>query len=115
MLATLGLPLYATEQTSRFLREHGIETTMLYKLHEQKEPNIMTYFRDHRVDLAINVVDSFYVHQQEEDDGYAIRRYAIDHNIPLFTKIKQARLFARALVEKDLTTIPIKSWSDYTK
>jgi carbamoyl-phosphate synthase large subunit len=115
LLATLGLPLYATEQTSRFLREHGIETTMLYKLHEQKEPNIMTYFRDHRVDLAINVVDSFYVHQQEEDDGYAIRRYAIDHNIPLFTKIKQARLFARALVEKDLTTIPIKSWSDYTK
>ncbi|HVU69539.1 MAG TPA: carbamoyl-phosphate synthase (glutamine-hydrolyzing) large subunit [Ktedonobacteraceae bacterium] len=115
LLATLGLPLYATEQTSRFLREHGIETTMLYKLHEQKEPNIMTYFRDHRVDLAINVVDSFYVHQQEEDDGYAIRRYAIDHNIPLFTKIKQARLFARALVEKDLATIPIKSWSDYTK
>jgi hypothetical protein len=113
-LATLGLPLYATAQTSLFLREHGIETTILYKLHEQREPNILTYFRDHKVDLAINVDDSYYVPQQEAEDGYAMRRYAIDHNIPLFTKIKQARLFTRALVEKSLATIPIKSWSDYT-
>ncbi|HEY0755763.1 MAG TPA: carbamoyl-phosphate synthase (glutamine-hydrolyzing) large subunit [Ktedonobacteraceae bacterium] len=113
LLATLGLPLYATEQTCLYLRANGIEATMLYKLHEQKEPNIMTYFRDHKVDLAINVVDSYYVHQAEEDDGYAIRRYAIDHNIPLFTKIKQARLFTSALLEKDLATIPIKSWSEY--
>jgi carbamoyl-phosphate synthase large subunit len=111
LLATLGLPMYATEKTSRFLREHGIETTMLYKLHEQKEPNILTYFRDHKVDLAINVVDSTIM--QEEDDGYAMRRYAIDHNIPLFTKIKQARLFTQAIIEKDLESIPIKSWSDY--
>jgi carbamoyl-phosphate synthase large subunit len=113
LLATLGLPMYATEKTSRFLREHGIETTMLYKLHEQKEPNILTYFRDHKVDLAINVVDSTIM--QEEDDGYAMRRYAIDHNIPLFTKIKQARLFTQAIIEKDLASIPIKSWSDYTR
>ena len=44
-----------------------------------------------------------------------MRRYAIDHNIPLFTKIKQARLFTRALIEKDLATIPIKSWNEYRK
>lgn len=112
-LATLGLPLYATAKTSQFLREHGIETTLLYKLHEQKSPNVLTYFRDHKVDLAINVVDSHIL--QEEDDGYALRRYAIDHNIPLFTKIKQARLFTNALMEKDLESIPIKSWSDYIK
>ena len=113
LLATLGLPLYATEKTSRFLHEYGIETTLLYKLHEQKSPNILTYFRDQKVDLAINVVDSHIM--QEEDDGYALRRYAIDHNIPLFTKIKQARLFTNALIKKDLKTIPIKSWSDYVR
>jgi carbamoyl-phosphate synthase large subunit len=112
LLATLGLPLYATDKTHQFLRDHGIETTMLYKLHEQKEPNILTYFRDHKVDLAINVSDN-YVPKEVDQDGYAIRRYAIDHNIPLFTKIKQARLFTRALIEKDLETIPIKAWNDY--
>ncbi len=111
LLATLGLPLYATEKTCLFLREHGIETTMLYKLHEQKSPNVLTYFRDGKIDLAINIVDHYVT--KEEDDDYAMRRYAIDHNIPLFTKVKQARLFTRALVEKDLRTIPIKSWNEY--
>jgi carbamoyl-phosphate synthase large subunit len=111
LLATLGLPLYATEKTGEFLRNHGIETMTLYKLHEQKEPNILTYFHDHKVDLAINVIDSHL--REEEDDGYTMRRYAIDHNIPLFTKIKQARLFASAIIEKDLEAIPIKSWSEY--
>ncbi|HEU5380093.1 MAG TPA: carbamoyl-phosphate synthase (glutamine-hydrolyzing) large subunit [Ktedonobacteraceae bacterium] len=113
LLSTLGLPLYATEKTCLFLREHGIETTMLYKLHEERSPNVLTYFRDSRIDLAINIVDHHVT--KEVDDDYAMRRYAVDHNIPLFTKVKQARLFARALVEKDLQAIPIKSWSEYLK
>lgn len=113
-LATLGLPLYATEKTSEFLREHGIESMVLYKLHEQKEPNILTYFRDHKVDLVINVANN-YVTKEVDNDGSAMRRYAIDHNVPLFTKIKQARLFTRALIGKDLATVPVKSWSEYDK
>jgi carbamoyl-phosphate synthase large subunit len=110
-LSTLGIPLYATEKTCAFLREHGIETTMLYKIHEQCAPNVLTYFRENKIDLAINVVDGYI--QKEVDDDYAMRRYAVDHNIPLFTKIKQARLFIRAIVAKDLATIPIKSWNEY--
>jgi len=51
--------------------------------------------------------------KKEVDDDYAMRRYAVDHNIPLFTKIKQARLFIKAIVEKDLNTIPIKAWNEY--
>jgi carbamoyl-phosphate synthase large subunit len=113
LLSTLGLPLYATEKTSEFLRVHDIETTMLYKIHEQKAPNVLTYFADDKIDLAINIVDGHI--NKELDDDYAMRRYAVDHNIPLFTKVKQARLFAKALVEKDLATIPIKSWDEYER
>ncbi|GER85992.1 hypothetical protein KDW_01540 [Dictyobacter vulcani] len=111
LLATLGVPLYATEKTSAFLREHGVETTMLYKIHEEKAPNVLTYFADNKIDLAINIVEGHI--NKELDDDYAMRRYAVDHNIHLFTKIKQARLFAKALVEQDLATIPIKSWDEY--
>ncbi len=111
LLSTLGLPLYATEKTSALLRVHGIETTMLYKIHEQKAPNVLTYFADNKIDLAINIVDGHI--NKEIDDDYAMRRYAVDHNIPLCTKVKQARLFAKAIVEKDLATIPIKSWDEY--
>jgi carbamoyl-phosphate synthase large subunit len=111
LLATLNIPLYATEKTWAFLQKHGIEATKLYKIHEQRSPNVLTYFRDAKIDLAINVVDRHI--KKEVDDDYAMRRYAIDYNIPLFTKIKQARLFIKAIVEKDVETLPIKSWSEY--
>jgi len=110
-LATLGIPLYATEKTCVFLQAHGIAATMLYKMHEQRSPNVLTYFRDGRIDFAINIVDRHI--KKEVDDDYAMRRYAVDYNIPLLTKIKQARLFIKAIVEKDLATIPVKSWSEY--
>ncbi|MBV9705946.1 MAG: carbamoyl-phosphate synthase (glutamine-hydrolyzing) large subunit [Chloroflexi bacterium] len=111
LLSKLDIPLYATAKTCAFLHTHGIEATMLYKIHEQRSPNALTYFRDNKIDLAINIVDRYV--KKELDDDYAIRRYAVDQNIPLFTKIKQARLFVKALVEKDLNTIPIKSWDEY--
>jgi carbamoyl-phosphate synthase large subunit len=111
MLAALGVPLYATRKTCTFLQAHNIEATMLYKIHEQSSPNVLTFFRDNKIDLAINIVDRHI--KKEADDDYAMRRYAVDHNIPLFTKIKQARLFVKAIVEKDLGTIPIKAWDEY--
>ncbi len=111
LLSKMGIPLYATAKTGMFLREHGIETTTLYKIHEQKAPNVLTYFADNKIDLAFNIVDGNI--KKELDDDYAMRRYAVDHNIPLFTKIKQARLFVKAITEKDLATIPIKSWDEY--
>jgi len=110
-LHALGIPLYATEKTCEFLQQHGIDATMLYKIHEQCEPNVLTYFRDNKIDLAINIVDGYI--KKELDDDYAMRRYAVDHNIPLFTKVKQARLFVKAIVEKDLAIIPVKSWNEY--
>ena len=112
LLDTLGIPLYATEKTCAFLRDNGIEATMLYKIHEQKYPNVLTYFSEQRIDLAINIVDGHI--KKEVDDDYAMRRFAVDHNIPLFTKIKQARLFVQALLEKDLATLPVKAWHEYT-
>ncbi|HJT56539.1 MAG TPA: carbamoyl-phosphate synthase large subunit, partial [Ktedonobacteraceae bacterium] len=111
LLGRLGIPLYATEKTCAFLRAHDIEATMLYKIHENQSPNILTYFSENKLDLAINIVDNHV--KKELDDDYLVRRYAVDHNIPLFTKIKQARLFVRAIVGKDLATVPIKSWNEY--
>jgi carbamoyl-phosphate synthase large subunit len=111
LLASLGLPLYATEKTCAFLHQHGIEAEMLFKIHEQREPNVLSYFRERKIDLAINVVDNYVM--KEVDDNYTIRRAAVDYNIPLLTKVKQVRLFARAIVNKDLRAIPIKAWNEY--
>lgn len=111
LLKELHIPIYATEGTAIFLKEHGIETIMLHKIHEQKEPNVITYVQEGKIDLVINVVDQY--KKQEIEDSFAMRRFFVDNNIQLFTKLKQARLFVKALIDKDLNTLPIKAWSDY--
>ena len=110
-LQGLNLPLYAPEETWTLLNEHGIEAVRLYGPDEQNEPNVRTCFREGWVDLAVVVVAARL--QKELDDSYLARRLAVDSNIPLMTKIRQVRLFARALRAKELETIPIKSWNEY--
>ena len=110
-LTTLGLPLYASEKTSAFLIRQGVKAKLLYKIHENKSPNILEYFGQNKIDLAINIVDSHV--KKNIDDDYAIRRSAIDHNISLFTDLKKAELFVRAITMLKLEDLKIKPWSEY--
>ena len=84
---------------------------MLYKIYEKKSPNVLEYFRKKRIDLAINLVETSL--KKDETDHYTIRRAAIDNNIPLYTNIKKAELFVKAIVEKNVNNLPIKSWDEY--
>lgn len=110
-LATLKIPIYATENTAEFLGRHGVKGKKLFKIHENKKPNVLLAFQRGVIDLAINIVD--YNIKKTIDDDYAIRRSAVDHNIPLFTNLKKAELFIKSITEKDLNTLPIKSWREY--
>jgi len=111
-LKELNLPIYATEKTAKFLKFHGIQAIRLYKIHENKKPDILDYFAKGKVDLAINIVD--FKIKKDVDDGYIMRRSAIDHNIPLLTNRKKADLYIKSLVEKPLKSLEIKSWDEYT-
>ncbi|MDP3988128.1 MAG: carbamoyl-phosphate synthase (glutamine-hydrolyzing) large subunit [Candidatus Levybacteria bacterium] len=111
LLKNLNLPIFATEKTAKFLIENGINAKHLYKVHEKKSPNVLEYFQKKKIDLAINLLESHLA--REESDHYTIRRAAIDHNIHLFTNIKKAELFIRAISQNNLKNIPIKSWAEY--
>ncbi|MDO8639655.1 MAG: carbamoyl-phosphate synthase (glutamine-hydrolyzing) large subunit [bacterium] len=111
-ISILDLPIYATENTTLFLKKNGIKAKRLYKIHENKFPNILESFQKHKVDLAINIADSYI--KKDVDDDYAIRRFAIDHNIPLFTDRQKAELFIKAVIEKKPEDLLIKSWNEYT-
>jgi carbamoyl-phosphate synthase large subunit len=111
LLSSLGLPIFATEKTAAFLKRHGIKTKKLFKIHEHHSPNILEYFRNGKIDLAINITDLHV--KKEHDDDYIIRRSAIDHNIPLYTNIKKAELFIKAISEKRLNDLKVKSWNEY--
>ena len=111
-LASLKIPLYATENTSIYLQKNGIDVKKLYKIHEKKSPNILEFFQKGRVDMAINITDTNL--KKDIDDDYYIRRFAVDQNIPLFTNLQKAELFAKAIVEKDLNKLAVKSWAEFT-
>lgn len=110
-LKKLNIPIFATEKTSKFLNENGLASQKLYKIHEGKNPNILEYFQRGVIDLAINITD----HNLKKDinDDYFIRRGAIDHNIPLFTDLKKAELFIKAIANKSLSNLQIKPWDEY--
>jgi carbamoyl-phosphate synthase large subunit len=112
-LQKLNIPLYATEHTALFLKKNGIKTTTLYKIHEKKSPNIIDYFQNKKVDLAINIVDHHF--KKDLNDDFAIKRTASDSNIFIMTKIQQAKLLANALVNKGIEGLEVKSWKEYRK
>ena len=49
----------------------------------------------------------------ELDNGYKIRRAAIDLNVPLITNARLASDFIEAFCELKLSDIQIKSWQEY--
>jgi len=112
-LAKLNLPVFATEKTAEFLKRNRIKTKVLYKIHEHKPPSLLDYLQKGKIDLAINLVDSHI--KKDIDDDYAIRRAAVDNNVPLFTNFRKAELFVRAIIRININDIPIKSWDEYVR
>jgi len=112
-LLALNLPIYATEKTAEFLQKSGVKTHRLYKVHEEKSPNVLEVFQKGKIDLAINISETYT--QDEITDGYIIRRTAVDHNITLLTNLQKAELFLKAISEKKLSDLKIKSWDEYMK
>ena len=50
---------------------------------------------------------------RELDNGYKIRRAAIDLNIPLITNPRLASAFIHAFCSMSVDDLQIKSWSEY--
>jgi carbamoyl-phosphate synthase large subunit len=110
-LFSLDLPIFATDKTAKFLHRYGIPVKRVYKLYETKTPNVIDYFRNGKIDLVINIPDQDV--EQAIDDGYLIRRAAIDNNLAVFTNKQKAILFLKAITEKKIETLPIKAWDEY--
>lgn len=111
LLPQLGLSIYATEKTAKFLNDNGIKATMLYKVHEKKSPNVLDYFQKRMIDFVIIIIDKNI--KKEINDDFMIRRAAVDNNIYVMTKIKNSQLFIKSLVSKGMKGLEIKSWDEY--
>jgi len=96
----------------------GGELEYLTKLAEERDYGqqrvpVMDLIANHKIDLIVNVPKNH--SKRELTNGYRIRRAAIDHNIPLMTNVRLAKVFIEAFCTMSENQIPIKSWQEYDK
>ena len=106
----LGFNIYATEGTSRFLKEKGITNTQIKKLHEGR-PNIEDAIKNKGIQLVINTPVG---RSGKYDDSY-IRMMAIKHKIPYVTSMAAAQASIEAIEAIRKSKILPKPLQDYYK
>ncbi len=112
LLAKKGYNLYATGGTHRFFTENGIPSTLVYWPSETgKEPQALALLHERKIDMVVNIPRN--LSAGELDNGYKIRRAAIDLNIPLITNARLASAFIHAFCTLGMEDIQIKSWQEY--
>ncbi|HJX70661.1 MAG TPA: carbamoyl-phosphate synthase (glutamine-hydrolyzing) large subunit [Bacteroidales bacterium] len=111
MLQEKDYNLYGTKGTALFLRQNGIECTVLHWPDEKAKPNTLDYLRKRKIDLVINIPKD--LSSAELSNDYTIRRSAIDYNIPLITNARLASAFLIAVCTLSIEDITIKSWNEY--
>jgi carbamoyl-phosphate synthase large subunit len=110
-LYEMGLKFYATKGTSEFLKKYGMKAQVLNWPLEKKEPNILTYLNNGKIDLVINIPKS--EEKYELDNDYIVRRKAIDMNINLITNLQVAKRFVKTMDIYNEDNISVKSWDEY--
>ncbi len=111
LLVKHGYHLYATGGTSRYLTENGIANTLVYWPSEEGQPQALDMLHEKKIDMVVNVPKDLTV--SELDNGYKIRRAAIDLNIPLITNARLASAFIYAFCTVKPDELDIKSWQEY--
>lgn len=106
-----GYRLYATRGTRDFLVNAGIEAETAWWPDEDKKPNTLDLIRNREVDLVVNIPKN--LSSDELNNDYAIRRAAVDYNIPLLTNARLASAFILAFCRMDPDELEIKSWDEY--
>jgi carbamoyl-phosphate synthase large subunit len=84
---------------------------MLHWPDEAAEPNTLTWLKERKIDLVINIPKN--LSKDELNNDYTIRRSAIDFNIPLITNARLASAFIYAISKYTLEDISIKAWDEY--
>jgi len=103
-----GFKILATEGTSRFLRQQGIETAEIFKL-KQGRPNIIDAIKNSEIQLIINTPRGKSSH---EDDSY-IRQAAINYKIPFITTPAAALAAAKGIAARKKGEALVKSLQSY--
>ena len=99
----IGYRIYATRGTAKTLKEHGVKCIRTNKL-EQPSPNLMDLILGHRIDLVIDTPAQGVEHAQ---DGFLIRRNAIETGVNVLTSLDTATALITSLENTDLNNLTL--------
>ena len=111
LLQQKGFTLYATGGTKDFLEANGVAATQVFWPNDEQKPNALEMLHNREIDLVVNIPKNFSA--GELDNGYKIRRAAIDYNIPLLTNSRLASAFIQAFCKMNVNDLEIKAWNEY--
>ncbi|WP_046243352.1 carbamoyl-phosphate synthase (glutamine-hydrolyzing) large subunit [Hymenobacter terrenus] len=111
LLIKKGYTVYATQGTHRFFAENGIPSSLLFWPDDLQEPNVLTYLKEKKIDLVINIPKN--LSKGELDNDYKIRRTAVDFGVGLLTNARLAKAFIQAFCSLEMKDLKIKSWNEY--
>src|SRR5207302_3782402 len=106
-LSRLGFDLTATIGTAARLREVGLECATVFKVNEGR-PNIADHIKQGDIALVINTPLGRTSHYDEQ----AIRRAALQYNVPCVTTMTGAQALVEALAargdQKQISVLPLQ-------
>ncbi|HYR77935.1 MAG TPA: carbamoyl-phosphate synthase large subunit [Pyrinomonadaceae bacterium] len=94
-LTRLGFNLMATQGTAARLREVGLEVANVFKVNEGR-PNVVDHIKQGEIALIINTPLGRASHYDEQ----AIRRAALQYNVPCVTTMTGAQALVEALASR---------------
>jgi len=104
----LGFRIIATEGTLATLRAHGLEASLILKLH-QGRPHVLDAIKNRKIQLIVNTPSG----QEAREDGLSIRRAALAYKIPIVTTIAGARATVAAIRSLQAQPLEVKALQDY--
>ncbi len=96
----LGFNIEATSGTAKFLKENGIRTHVLKKLHEDSD-EIADAIRQGHIAYVLNTRDIS--SSDQLSDGAEIRKLATENNVTIFTALDTVKVLLDVLEETTLT------------
>ena len=95
-LADAGYGLFATPGTAGMIRGLGIDAMEIPKAHTGERPNTVDIISDGTVSAVVNTIEG---DRESLEDGFEIRRAAVDRRIPCFTSLDTARAAVESLID----------------
>ncbi len=104
----LGYNIFATKGTARAFMEADIQVRMTRKI-EQESPNILDLILGHEIDLVIDTPSQGVDHAQ---DGFTIRRNAIETGVNVLTSLDTAKALITSLENNNINKLTLINIAD---